>query len=222
MFYVMSDIHGAYNSFINMLELINFTEDDELYILGDVIDRNYGGIKILNYIKNSNNIHLLSGNHEQLFVTYLTEEDETMSKILLEDWIAVGGKVTIEELKEYTLDEVYNLLEWIDNLPYYIVIGEYVLVHGGFEMPHAVVTLEEVLNYNSKYDMIWNRTFFLDNNYRINNYTVILGHTTTLSVNSKADIIYKKGKINIDCGSGFNGIGRLSCLCLDTMQEFYI
>lgn len=28
--YVMSDIHGCYDEFINMLELINFNNEDEL------------------------------------------------------------------------------------------------------------------------------------------------------------------------------------------------
>lgn len=28
--YVMSDIHGCYDEFINMLELINFSDEDEL------------------------------------------------------------------------------------------------------------------------------------------------------------------------------------------------
>ena len=45
--YVMSDIHGRYDKYADMLELIHFSEEDELYILGDVIDRGPDGIKIL-------------------------------------------------------------------------------------------------------------------------------------------------------------------------------
>ena len=37
--YVISDIHGCYDKFINMLKLINFSEEDTLYILGDIFDR---------------------------------------------------------------------------------------------------------------------------------------------------------------------------------------
>ena len=39
MIYVMSDIHGYFDKFISILERINFSDEDELYILGDVIDR---------------------------------------------------------------------------------------------------------------------------------------------------------------------------------------
>ena len=36
--YVLSDLHGHYNIFIKMLEKINFSDDDVLYILGDCCD----------------------------------------------------------------------------------------------------------------------------------------------------------------------------------------
>ena len=33
--YVMSDIHGCFDEFMQMLDLINFSSADELYVLGD-------------------------------------------------------------------------------------------------------------------------------------------------------------------------------------------
>ena len=39
MTYVMSDIHGEYEKYLKMLDLIGFRDEDELYVLGDVIDR---------------------------------------------------------------------------------------------------------------------------------------------------------------------------------------
>ena len=40
MIYVISDIHGRKDRFEDVLEQINLQENDVLYILGDVIDRN--------------------------------------------------------------------------------------------------------------------------------------------------------------------------------------
>ena len=37
--YIMSDLHGRYFEFLDMLKEINFKDEDILYILGDVIDR---------------------------------------------------------------------------------------------------------------------------------------------------------------------------------------
>ena len=47
MYYAMSDIHGCFDKYQEMLELIEFVPRDTLYVLGDVIDRGPDGIRIL-------------------------------------------------------------------------------------------------------------------------------------------------------------------------------
>jgi serine/threonine protein phosphatase 1 len=39
MTYVIADIHGCYEQYKALLEKINFSASDTLYVLGDVIDR---------------------------------------------------------------------------------------------------------------------------------------------------------------------------------------
>ena len=39
MIYVISDIHGCYKEFLEMLRLIDFSAKDDLFVLGDVVDR---------------------------------------------------------------------------------------------------------------------------------------------------------------------------------------
>ena len=39
MIYVTSDLHGSFKEFKELLKLINFNDDNYMYILGDVIDR---------------------------------------------------------------------------------------------------------------------------------------------------------------------------------------
>ena len=50
---------------------------------------------------------------------------------------------------------------------------------------------------------------------------VIVGHTPTLAITGEAEIIVYNKFVNIDCGACFNG-GKLACLCLDTLQEYYV
>ena len=47
MIYVMSDIHGQKRRFDSVMKQINLQPEDTLYVLGDVIDRNPDGIKLL-------------------------------------------------------------------------------------------------------------------------------------------------------------------------------
>ena len=45
--YVISDIHGQYNMFIELLDKIDLKDTDTLYILGDVLDRGPHPIKTI-------------------------------------------------------------------------------------------------------------------------------------------------------------------------------
>ena len=57
--------------------------------------------------------------------------------------------------------------------------------------------------------------------------TTIVGHTPTCFMTGQndlpMDIWHSEGLIDIDCGCGMSArIGRLGCLRLDDMAEFYI
>lgn len=58
MTYVLSDIHGNLQRFKSIMAQINLQADDTLYVLGDVIDRYAGGIKILRQIMKMPNCRL--------------------------------------------------------------------------------------------------------------------------------------------------------------------
>ncbi len=64
MIYVMSDLHGCYDKYERMLKKISFSKDDILYILGDVVDREPNGMKILLDIGRCKNVILFRGNHD--------------------------------------------------------------------------------------------------------------------------------------------------------------
>lgn len=79
MIYVMSDIHGQKRRFDSVMKQIKLQPDDTLYILGDVIDRNPDGIKILRQIMAMPNAKMLLGNHELMMMNalyYPPPEDE--------------------------------------------------------------------------------------------------------------------------------------------------
>lgn len=64
MIYAMSDIHGQFEQFRNLMEQIRFQKEDTLYILGDVVDRGPEPMKILKYMMTHSNIIPIIGNHE--------------------------------------------------------------------------------------------------------------------------------------------------------------
>ena len=64
MTYAVSDIHGCYDKYIDLLRKISFGPHDTLYVLGDVIDRGPDGFKILLDMAQRSNVINLLGNHE--------------------------------------------------------------------------------------------------------------------------------------------------------------
>ena len=77
--YVMSDVHGQYLSYMKMLKLIDFKDDDYLYVLGDVIDRGPDGISIIKDLMGRDNADMIIGNHEFMLlnaIEYLRAREE--------------------------------------------------------------------------------------------------------------------------------------------------
>lgn len=115
--YFMSDIHGAADAYFRMKEKIGFRNNDEMYILGDIFDGEGSTpeqcLQILEDIINSNNIHLILGNHEYAHVMYfLCRENE----MLANEWVQhisspsflgrpllmhLNGKLSEKEIRRY-------------------------------------------------------------------------------------------------------------------------
>ena len=74
MHYVMSDIHGCFDEFNNLLDKINFSEKDTLYIIGDAIDRGPFNLDTIQYIMEHKNIIMIEGNHERMMKKSIREK----------------------------------------------------------------------------------------------------------------------------------------------------
>lgn len=67
--YVMSDIHGCYDEFNKILDIINFSEKDSLYLAGDYIDRGKDSLAMLRWLENCPpNVYPIKGNHDAEYV----------------------------------------------------------------------------------------------------------------------------------------------------------
>lgn len=195
MHYVMSDIHGCYEEFIEMLELINFKNEDDLYILGDILDRGENPIKILQYIKNKSNIHMLLGNHEDMMLSYYerkeyedsNKDDLDFQKLpLLDDslgakklWFRNGGEISYNQLNDLNKDDFKDCLDYIKKLKLFEVLEinnqQYLLVHAGI-YPYYKEEINELLKEQIKDDIVWIRDRFIESEYKYP-FKIIFGHT---------------------------------------------
>ncbi len=126
----MSDIHGGYNEYLEMLEKIRFCKDDELYIIGDTLDRGDKSAELLMDIFSRDNVYPLLGNHEIMAIECLELILQDVIKInvkdldfrnilLIQNWMANGGYATIESFKRLQQKDRKYLLEKLKELPLY-------------------------------------------------------------------------------------------------------
>ena len=234
MIYVMSDIHGKYDKFIKMLELIEFSESDELYILGDIFDRGENSILIFDYVLTHKNIHLIRGNHEQMFLDWYDGIDGSL-------WTGCnGGYDTLNQIidiqEKVQFNYINELYKRINKLPLYKILevngNKFILVHAGlkFDNKNTDCSVEDFMLSQDKEVLLWDRSNIYSNK-QFQDYTTIQGHTTVQYISKKLEkfnikvpndrIINRGGNIYIDCGACFTD-GKLACLRLDDMEEFYI
>ena len=147
--YVMSDIHGHKSAFDKMLEKIEFGTDDELYVLGDIIDKGSESADMLFWAVEEapDNIHFLLGNHEDMAYSALAETGGRLWAFQGALWERNDGFSTMRQIGEIFGEGLdgekseqwvtNKLLPWIDELPLYqfVDIGnrKIMLVHAGFD-----------------------------------------------------------------------------------------
>lgn len=145
--YAISDVHGHKQELDQMLEKISFTHDDELWILGDIIDKGAESAELLRWAieEAPDNIHFLLGNHEDIAYTMLSDIVKPPYVATDTLWIDNGGEFTLDQIVKMFDDDGKvaekwikdKVLPWIEKLPLYkhIKCGgrEFMLVHGGFD-----------------------------------------------------------------------------------------
>ena len=103
--YCISDIHGEYDRYIKMLQLVDFSADDTMYILGDVIDRGPDSIKLLEHVAAlmRENSHCI-GNADIIIIAerpklakYVPQMRERIASALGCDISQISVKATTEE-----------------------------------------------------------------------------------------------------------------------------
>ena len=232
MTYVMSDIHGQYEKYATMLKKISFSDDDTLYILGDIVDRGEEPMRILSDMSMRANIIPLMGNHEHMAQYILSAVNVEITKESIEthwtldivrairEWYENGGYLTSKDFSRLSFDDRESILDYLNEFSFYeeITVGKntFILVHGGLpdfspEKPlddyHPIQTLYERTDYGKRY--------FPDK-------YLITGHTPTFVIDPEYDgkIYIANGHIAIDCGvcHGKN----LGCIRLDDLAEFYV
>lgn len=238
----LSDIHSNFEALKHLDSLPEMQDlDCEIRFGGDYIDgvdlEPDAVINTLRYVKSlcdRGKAKAILGNHDRFIldatfrpfnqtVWWLNGRDDTLANL---------GIVyrSSSDLREQLLYHYYDELEWLRDLPYYLVDGQNILVHAGFDLD---LSLEE----QDKETMIWTRDPYIQGAFSLLRHvelhpdfrgkTIISGHTPTGLINGTmehtilTDIIIDKKQHHtiryfIDGGSKSGSTnGRINILVLD-------
>lgn len=233
--YIVSDIHGCYHSYQMLLEKIQFSEEDELYVLGDVVDRGPEPIKVLQDMMKRPNVIFILGNHDFIMYTLMKSlsveiTEENYDNHLTSDVLSIyslwiqedGGQVTAEQFRKLSSSEKKDMLDYIAEASLYEVIKndgkEYRLVHAGL----GNFAPDKDLHEYELYDFLMERTDYSKRYYPDENIFLVTGHTPTIYISDweKTEVYQKNGHIAMDCAC-FAG-GKLAAFCIETEEVIYV
>ena len=230
--YATSDLHGyPLEQFLCLLAQASFSDEDFLFVLGDVIDRNGdGGIALLQWMMAQPNVELILGNHEAMLLScaFLFEEiteasvdslDENRMGLLL-NWMENGAEPTIRamrDLRKKNPEALEDLLEYLREAPLYESVStgkrDFLLVHSGL----GSFAPEKRMRDYAADDLLWHRPA-RDERY-FEDVITILGHTPTVYYGEPGRMFRTDTWIDIDTGASQGTAPML--LRLDDLKPYY-
>jgi serine/threonine protein phosphatase 1 len=207
--FAVGDIHGCFGKLTALMEKIDIVwSRDKLIFLGDYIDRGPDSYEVVEYLislkKQHANIVFLKGNHEEMFMNYLTGNNRL-------GYLFDGGQQTLDSYISHKKREPgfpvpEEHLDFFRSLVLFHETDHYVFVHAGLKkgVPVEKQDTEELL---------WIRDPFVRSKADFGK-RVVFGHTVFL------EPLVEPNKIGIDTGAVFSN--RLTCVRLPDVMFFSV
>lgn len=214
--FVIGDIHGCSKTLRILIEQQLFpSKDDDIYFLGDYIDRGTDSKGVIDYILqlqfSGYNIYTLMGNHEHFLLR------SKFDNALFRSWKRNGGGNKALQSFGIThpndLDEKY--LHFFENLKTYIVLDDVVLVHAG-------INCQQENPFDDFVTLLYTRNTIYDAE-KMSNRKIIHGHTPIAVAYIREQLNKQSPVIDLDSGCVYlkrKGLGNLTALELNSQQLF--
>jgi serine/threonine protein phosphatase 1 len=189
---VIGDVHGYYEGLMTLLEAIAPTSEDQVYFLGDLIDRGPHSYHVVNFVR-QNNYPCLLGNHEQMLLNIYTQKN--VPAPVLQAWLYSGGQATLTSYQSSNIPQDH--LDWFQALPTYLDLGDYWLTHAGLDpsLTLAEQTSEQFCWIRDEFHSM-KEPYFPDK-------LIIIGHTITFTLPgvTPGKLAQGRGWLGIDTGA---------------------
>ncbi len=231
MTFVIGDIHGKKEKYLEMLEKLNPSDTDAVFVLGDVIGIGDDGIEILKDMMYRANIFPVLGEQEymakELFPLISEAKTVEEAKTLLsgekaelfEKWLTMKSEKTVADFLALDEENKESIIDYLSEFAPYEEVEAggktFILAHAGidgFEEGKALDEYDEKAFVFAQTD--YQKAYFPES-------YLITGHTPTAMIDRQytGKVYAKKRHLAIDCGAAYGG--RLAAVCLDKLKVYY-
>lgn len=233
------DIHGHGHYLKGLLEKVNFSENDELFLVGDFIERGMENLKCLRYIMELSklpNVHPIIGNNDAFIFGAVNDPKRFKPEMIYNyilDKVAWHGSSTLKEMAteigleftgpenvEFVLSKIREKFtaerEFIYSIPTVIDTQNFTFVHAG--LPN-----EDFSEFESLNPLTFMRNDdFLGKGQSFKKF-VVVGHWPTILYKGMPDcspIFSMERKIlSLDGGCGVKNYGQLNALIVPNINS---
>ena len=200
---IIGDVHGHYDGLMALLEAIAPGSDDQVYFLGDLIDRGPQSAQVVKFVRQSSYPSLL-GNHEQMLLDVIGSN--RVPNLVEQAWLYSGGYATVTSYKEATIPQ--EDLDWMRSLPTHLDLGDIWLAHAGVDprIPLEKQTADQFCWVRDEFHSIPEPYF--------PNKLIVIGHTITFTLPGVTPGLLAQGQgwLDIDTGAYHPKSGYLTGL----------
>ncbi|MGG0670611.1 metallophosphoesterase [Lederbergia citrisecunda] len=230
---ITSDVHANLPLFRQLLEKVNYTTEDYLFINGDLCEKGPDSLSTVEFARKlseeSERVFITKGNcdvvHDYVFndvegiKNYMRQrKNSVLNEMLDRHGKSLDEFATLQKLGEFFREHFVELLDWLDNLPIAYETDDFIIIHAGVEdIPDWKETSREFALYTPA---------FYEKEHQADK-TVIVGHWPVVNywanaVSSNCPLIdLEKKIIALDGGNQIKRDGQLNALIMNGEEITY-
>lgn len=223
---VISDIHANLKLLKNLLQKVDYTNEDYLFINGDLCEKGPNSLEVVQFVRDLSerfpNVYVTKGNcdvvHRYVFhgsegiIAYMNRQKHSiLNEMLAKHCKTLDDFTNLEELSCYYRQYFQEEIDWLESLPIAYETDDFIVIHAGLENKDSWrKTTEETALYMQE--------FYYQGH--LAEKTVIVGHWPVVNyranqVSSHNPIIdLDKKIIALDGGNQIKKDGQLNALVI--------
>ena len=216
--YIIGDVHGCFNTLLELIKRFPNKEKSQICFVGDVIDRGLFSCDVVEFIM-QNDYKMVMGNHERRLLSNKFEFLNNKVPFDRSWFFGNGGEATYRSYLGQSVEFKQRHVDFLESRPVYLEFKDYKTQNG----EHLVVSHSAVGNMwelrNDKYASEEFKRHLLSgrgDEAQVEGIFNVYGHTPVREVK------FYKNSADIDTGCVFNEVGfdKLSALEFPSMKIY--